>query len=46
MEISKLESDWLIPHHTILNAKFLPISVLLNMSTYHKSAKGSPLPCF
>ena len=38
METSMLESDWLTPHHPILNAKFPPITVLLNRSTYHKSA--------
>ena len=45
MEISMLESDWLAPHHPILNAKFSPITTFLNMSTYHKRAKGSPPPC-
>ena len=44
MEISMLESDWLTPHHPILNAKFPPITALLNRSTYHKSAKGSQPP--
>ena len=36
---------WLAPHHPILNAKFPPITGLLNRSTCHKSAKGSPPPC-
>ena len=45
MEISMLESDWLAPHHPILNAKFSPITAFLNRSTYHKGAKGSPPPC-
>ena len=45
METSMLESDWLTPHHPILNAKFPPITVLLNRSTYHKSAQCSPPPC-
>ena len=40
-----LESDWLTPHHSILNTKFQPITILLNRYTYHKSAKGSPPPC-
>ena len=40
-----LEPDWLAHHHPILNAKFPTIIVLLNRSTYHKSAKGSPPPC-
>ena len=33
------------PHHPIPKAKFLPITALLNRSTDHKSAKGSPQPC-
>ena len=45
MEISILQSDWLVPHHPIPNTKFLPITAFLNRSTYHKSAKGSPQPC-
>ena len=45
MEISILESDWLAPHHHILNAKFSPITAFLNRSTYHKSAKVSLSPC-
>ena len=45
MEISILESNWLAPHHPILNAKFSPITAFLNRSTYHKSAKVSSSPC-
>ena len=45
MEISMLESYWLAPLHPILNAKFSPITIFVNRSTYHKSAKGSPPPC-
>ena len=45
MAISILESDWLSPHHPILNAKFSPIAAFLNRSTCHKSAKVSPSPC-
>ena len=45
MEISILESDCLVLHHLIPNAKFPPITALFNRSTYHKSAKGSPPPC-
>ena len=44
----ELEADWLAPHHPIPNAKFPPITALLNRSayhTYHKSAKGSASPC-
>ena len=44
-----LDSDklvnWLAIHHTILNPKFLPITALINRSTYHKSGKGSEPPC-
>ena len=29
-----IEYDWLFPHHPIPNAKFPPITVLLNRSTY------------
>ena len=45
MENSIIESDWLFPHHPIPNAKFPAITALLNRSTYHNSAKGSPTPC-
>ena len=40
-----LKSDWLAPYYLIPNAKFPLITALLNRSTYHKSAKGSPSPC-
>ena len=43
-EFPKLDPDWLAPHHPIPNAKFQPITALLNMPTYHKSAKVSPPP--
>ena len=39
-----LESDWLAPHHPILNAKFSVITVFLSKSTY-QSAKGFQPPC-
>ena len=42
----KLETDWLAPYHPIPKDKFPPIIALLNRSTYHKSAQGSPTPCF
>ena len=45
MEISTLESYSLAPNQRMPNAKFPPITALLNRSTYHKSAKGSPPPC-
>ena len=45
MEISILQSDWLAPDHPILNAKFPPITALLNRPTYHESAKVTPSPC-
>ena len=38
----KLVPDWLALHHPIPNAKFPPITALLNMPTYHKSASGVP----
>ena len=41
MENSILESDWLFPHYP----KFQPITALLNMSAYHKSANADPSPC-
>ena len=40
----KLDPDWLAPHHPIPNAKFPPITALLNRPTYHKSSKVSPPP--
>ena len=32
------------PHHPIPNAKFPPITALLNRPTYHKRSKVSPPP--
>ena len=43
-DFPKLDPDWSAPHHPIQNAKFPPITVLLNRPTYHKSAKMSPPP--
>ena len=43
-DFPKLDPDWLAPHHPMPNAKFPPITALLNMPTYHKSAKVSPPP--
>ena len=43
-DFPKLDPDWLALHHPIPNAKFPPITALLNMPTYHKSAKVSPPP--
>ena len=43
-DFHKLDPDWLAPHHPIPNAKFPPMTALLNMPTYHKSAKVSPPP--
>ena len=43
-DFPKLDPDWLAPQHPIANAKFPPITALLNMPTYHKSAKVSPPP--
>ena len=45
VEISMLKSDWLAQYHPIPNAKFPASTALINRSTYHKSAKGSPPPC-
>ena len=39
-----LDPDWLAPHHPIPNAKFPPVTVLLNRPTYHKRSKVSPPP--
>ena len=44
-DFPKLDPDKLAPHHPIPNAKFPPITALLNMPTYHKSTKVS-LPPF
>ena len=43
-DFPELDPDWLAPHHPIPNAKFPPITTLLNRPTYHKSAKVSPPP--
>ena len=43
-DFNELDPDWLASHHPIPNAKFLPITGLLNMPTSHKSAKVSPPP--
>ena len=43
-DFPELDPDWLAPHHPIPNAKFPPITALLNMPIYHKSAKVSPPP--
>ena len=43
-DFPKLHPDWLAPHHPIPNAKFPPISGLLNRPTYHKRSKVSPPP--
>ena len=43
-DFPELDPDWSAPHHPIPNAKFPPITALLNMPTYHKSAKVSPPP--
>ena len=43
-DFPELGPDWLAPHRPIPNAKFPPITALLNMPTYHKSAKVSPPP--
>ena len=43
-DFHELDPHWLAPHHPIPNAKFPPITALLNRPTYHKSAKMSPPP--
>ena len=43
-DFPELDPDWLAPHHPIPNAKFPPITVLLNRPTYHKRSKMSPPP--
>ena len=45
VEISILQPDWLALDHPILNAKFPPITGLLNRLIYHKSTKVYPSPC-
>ena len=43
-DFPELDLDWFAPHHPIPNATFPPITALLNMPTYYKSAKVSPPP--
>ena len=43
-DFPELNPDWLAPHHPILNAKFPPVTALLNRPTYHKRSKVSPPP--
>ena len=43
-DFPELDPDWLAPHHPIPNAKFPPITALLNRPTYHKRSKVSPPP--
>ena len=43
-DFPELDPDWLAPHHPIPNAKFPPITGLLNRPTYHKRSKVSPPP--
>ena len=43
-DFPELHPDWLAPHHPIPNAKFPPITALLNRPTYHKRSKVSPPP--
>ena len=43
-DFPELDPDWLAPHHPISNAKFPPITGLLNRPTYHKRSKVSPPP--
>ena len=45
MEISRTEPDWQFPHRPFHMLNFPLITALLNRSTYHKSAKCSPLAC-
>ena len=40
----ELDPDWLALHHPISNAKFPPMTALLNRPTYHKRSKVSPPP--
>ena len=41
-DFAELDPDWLAPHHPIPNAKFPPITALLNRPIYHKRSKVSP----
>ena len=43
-DFPELDPDWLAPHDPIPNAKFPPITALLNRPTYHKRSKVSPPP--
>ena len=43
-DFPQLDPHWLAPHHPIPNAKFPPITALLNRPTYHKRSKVSPPP--
>ena len=43
-DFPELDPNWLAPHHPIPNAKFPPITALLNRPTYHKRSKVSPPP--
>ena len=36
-DFPELDPDWLAPHHPIPNAKFPPITALLNMPTYSRA---------
>ena len=44
MENSIIKSDWLFSHHSILKAKFPPITALVNRPTYHKVPKAPHHP--
>ena len=41
-DFPELDPDWLAPHHPIPNAKFPPITALLNRPTYNKRSNVSP----
>ena len=43
-DFPELDPNWLAPHHPIPNAKFPPITALLNRPTYHKRSKVYPPP--
>ena len=43
-DFPELDPDWLASHHPIPNAKFPPITALLNRPTDHKRSKVSPPP--
>ena len=42
MQNSILKFEWLFPLKPITKTKLQPITALINRSTYHKIAKGSP----